>query len=186
MGANWNYAILSKMAKQYGGPEIFLEMLKAEAINIGKRKMIPYIAIASFSGIGIGIAVKSVIDAFRNTKSEENIRVLSDQIIKGIEEYDKEHPETAEGKQMFSNPFREESLLTFNDKTSEVLENLANDWDVMTDFGNNQTENDLIVLLTNHDQMTIYSYYITYKNNDTFDADALKKAVELFRIESDD
>lgn len=86
---------------------------------------------------------------------------------------------------MFSNPFREESYLAFNDKTSEILEDLANDWDVLTDFGNDQTENDLIVLLTNHDQMTIYSYYAAYKNNDTFDEDALKKAIELFRTETD-
>lgn len=185
MGANWNYALLSKMAKKAGGPEVLLEMIKREAIAVGKKKMAPFVAIAGLGGIGLGIGIKAVIDAFKNTKSEENVQALSSELIEGIKKYDNEHPGETEGKQMINNPFREASYLSFNEKTSELLEKMACDWDVMTDFGNSPTEEDLIVVVTNHDAMKIYSYYIVNKNGESFDADALEKAIEQFRIESD-
>lgn len=74
MAKTWDYAELSRIAKQYGGPEKFLEIIKSyskqtgiaegirkgisigveEGIKLGKGKMLPIVVLALAGGAAAG------------------------------------------------------------------------------------------------------------------------------------
>lgn len=49
----WDYAELSKMAKENGGPEKFVDF----HINSGKRKMFPWIGAAAAAGAATTVVI---------------------------------------------------------------------------------------------------------------------------------
>lgn len=89
---SWNYAELSKAAKAVGGPEALTELL----IQSGKNQMVPWVALFSVVGIGVGICIEKAFDFFRDRKkiSEQDVELAKQEIIRGINEYDAIHPES--------------------------------------------------------------------------------------------
>lgn len=117
MSTGWNYSDLSKLAKQYGGPEKLLEVIKKssvqkcikqgieQGIKIGKGKMIPVVVLAIAGGaVAGGTAVYyAVSKKFADEKKGEQISeeeaaaaeaILIEEIKKAETEAEKEITES--------------------------------------------------------------------------------------------
>lgn len=95
----WNYAELSKAAKEAGGPEKLMDLLIESGKDTGHKEMLPVVGIAL--GIGaLGYAgISKLVKFFKKKKkiSPEAVEAAKAELIKGIEEYDAAHPEGNEG-----------------------------------------------------------------------------------------
>ena len=98
---SWNYAELSKLAKQYGGPELFVETLTTGNQAIGRSQMLPWVAVAFFGGSVANWLIGKAIDYF-SKPTEAEIEIARQNLIKGIKDYDAAHDESA-GKEDDSN-----------------------------------------------------------------------------------
>ena len=89
----WDYAELSKVAKENGGPEEMLSLVRESGIDIGHKEMLPVVGI----GIGIGAlgyaGISRLVNLFKNKEeiSPEAIETAKKELINGIEEYDATH-----------------------------------------------------------------------------------------------
>lgn len=98
---SWNYAELSKLAKENGGPEALVEKLVQsgidQGISEGKNSMAPVIVVATgialAAGAGITVGIQKIIEHFNKQKySQEEIEKTKEEIIQGIKEYDEMNP----------------------------------------------------------------------------------------------
>lgn len=82
----WNYAELSKMAKENGGPEKFVEIL----INSGKKQMIPWLGVALAGGMASTLGIQKVVKYFSQKKamSDEAVEIAKQELIQGIKDYE--------------------------------------------------------------------------------------------------
>lgn len=83
---SWNYAELSQLAKEAGGPEKLVEQLIESGKASGRTEMLPLVAAAAAAGFGIA----KLIDHF-TTKVKESKAAVEEakaEIIQGIKEYD--------------------------------------------------------------------------------------------------
>lgn len=91
----WDYAELSKAAKEAGGPEKLMDTLIESGKDSGHKEMLPVVAIAL--GIGaLGYAgISKLVKYFKKKKkiSPEAVEEAKAELIRGIEEYDAAHPE---------------------------------------------------------------------------------------------
>lgn len=94
----WDYAELSKAAKEAGGPEKLMDLLIESGKDAGHKEMLPVVAIAL--GIGsLGYAgINKLVKFFKKKKkiSPEAVEAAKAELIKGIEEYDAAHPDESE------------------------------------------------------------------------------------------
>lgn len=94
----WDYAELSKAAKEAGGPEQLMDVLIESGKDAGYKEMFPVVVIAL--GIGaLGYAgIRKLIGFFNRKKriSPEAVEAAKAELIKGIEEYDAAHQEMVE------------------------------------------------------------------------------------------
>lgn len=86
---SWNYAELSKAAKEAGGPEALMDIL----VKSGREQMVPWMAGIAVVGIGAGIGISKGISYLKNRRkaSEQKVEDAKQELIKGIKEYDEEH-----------------------------------------------------------------------------------------------
>jgi len=82
----WNYAELSRLAKDSGGPEKLLELL----VKSGEKKILPWVGVAFAGGIAITVGVQKVIKHFSNKKniSVTEVELAKKELIQGIKDYD--------------------------------------------------------------------------------------------------
>lgn len=87
----WNYAELSKMAKENGGPEALIETFIAE----GRKQMLPVVGIAVISGSIATVVAQKAIAYLKEKKgqSTEALEAAKKELIQGIEDYDKSQGE---------------------------------------------------------------------------------------------
>lgn len=87
----WDYAELSKMAKENGGPEKFVDLL----INSGKRKMFPWIGAAAAAGVATTVVFQKAYKYLSDKKAELNtaMELAKQELIQGIKDYDATHNE---------------------------------------------------------------------------------------------
>ncbi len=97
---SWDYADLSKRAKSAGGPEKLLDLIESAAKKDGIFSMFPWLGLALALGIGIGVSIKKLIDHFRGKKklSKKELEQAKAELIQGIKDYDKAHPEVEESE----------------------------------------------------------------------------------------
>lgn len=83
---SWDYAELSKMAKENGGPEKLMEIL----VNSGKKKMIPWIGVAFAGGFALCASGQKIIKFFTKNdgQSDISVEVAKQDLIHGIKDYD--------------------------------------------------------------------------------------------------
>ena len=95
MGADWDYAKLSKAAKEVGGPEELINVIIEAAKDTGHKEMLPVVGIAL--GIGaLGYAgISELVKYFKKKKkiSPKAVDAAKSELIQGIKEYDAAHPE---------------------------------------------------------------------------------------------
>jgi len=95
---HWNYAILSHMAKLNGGPEVLVEKLINSGVIKGRKSMLPIVAGASAMSFLVGAVIRPYGDKlmhklFNNKYTPEEIEDAKKELIEGIKEYDKTHPD---------------------------------------------------------------------------------------------
>ena len=84
---DWNYAWLSRLAKQHGGPEQLIDNL----VKSGRVQMIPLVVGAFIAGSSVPKLLK-----YLKTKYDESIyagELAKQEIIQGIKNYDATHPD---------------------------------------------------------------------------------------------
>ena len=81
-----NYAELSKMAKENGGPEKFVEIL----INSSKKEMIPWLGVALAGGMASTLGIQKVVKYFSQKKamSDEAVEIAKQELIQEIKDYE--------------------------------------------------------------------------------------------------
>lgn len=87
----WNYAKLSKMAKALGGPEKLVNTIFDAGLKKGRWQMLPIALV----GIPVGYGISKLVDFFKKKKqaSDEELEAAKQELIRGIQEYDRNHPE---------------------------------------------------------------------------------------------
>lgn len=92
----WDYAELSKVAKEFGGPEKFMEHIVVVSKKAGQTEMIPYVVGAFFGGGAIVFAFTKAINYFQKKKgaTQAELEAAKAEIINGIKEYETSHPES--------------------------------------------------------------------------------------------
>lgn len=89
----WDYAELSKAAKEVGGPEKLMDVLVESGKDVGHREMLPLVGIAVVVG-ALGYAGIIKLVEFFKKKGEllpEEVEKAKKELIQGIEKYDEEH-----------------------------------------------------------------------------------------------
>lgn len=91
----WNYAELSKSAKEVGGPEKLMDILVESGKVTGRKEMLPIVGIA----LGIGALGYAGIKKFANyfnqkaKVSPEAVQLAKEELIQGIKDYDEKQLE---------------------------------------------------------------------------------------------
>jgi polyhydroxyalkanoate synthesis regulator phasin len=92
---SWNYAELSKAAKNFGGPEKYADTLVKYGKHTGRKEMIPIVGVAL--GLGaIGYAgVQNLVARLKKKEelSTEAARQAKEALIQNIKNYDETHPD---------------------------------------------------------------------------------------------
>lgn len=90
----WDYAKLSKVAKDVGGPEKLMDLLFEAGKDAGHKEMLPIIGIALGIGALLYAGISELLRFFKKKEqiSPEEVEVAKAELIKGIEEYDVTHP----------------------------------------------------------------------------------------------
>lgn len=86
----WDYAELSKLAKENGGPERLIEILIEAGVEAGKKKTLPLVGVAFAGGIVITLGVQKIIKYFSEKSKTSNIELenAKKEIIQGIDDYE--------------------------------------------------------------------------------------------------
>ena len=94
----WDYAELSKMAKDNGGPEELLKKIEENARSDGQASMIPWVVIAAVVSPFVVYGVKK-LDGYIKEKraiTQANIDEAKAELVHGINDYDNAHSEDNE------------------------------------------------------------------------------------------
>ena len=79
---------------------------------------------------------------------------------------------------MKNNPFLDASYYTLKTRLCDKLEEIGDEWEIITDDGEKATDSDLYMLLLQYDLEEIYFDYIAEKEGDEFDHKTLHEVVE--------
>ena len=96
----WDYAELSKAAKEAGGPEKLLDLIEEGGKSIGRMEgqssMVPWIGVAALTA-----GVIKLRDHFKAKKaiSQAAVDEAKAELIQGIKEYDANHPDENEDEE---------------------------------------------------------------------------------------
>ena len=93
MPKNWDYAELSKLAKQTGGAEKCIEIIEKSSRSAGKVEMIPVLG-AAIAGTAVLTAVTmKAIEYFKakRKQSQAELEQAKQELIDGINQYNAEH-----------------------------------------------------------------------------------------------
>ena len=80
---DWNYAQLSRSAKQMGGPEKMVETITSNARTNGRMDMLPWIGLAMVVGYGAKLIVEKVKGRIERRKEEA--RKAEEELIQAME-----------------------------------------------------------------------------------------------------
>lgn len=89
----WNYAELSRAAKEAGGPEAFVDTLAEVSREQGRLEMTPWLGVAFAGGVGVVFGISKLIKWFKTKQdeSQEKVDKAKTQLASEIEKYDLEH-----------------------------------------------------------------------------------------------
>lgn len=88
----WNYAELSKAAKEAGGPEAYIDFLEKVNRQKGRSEMLPWIVV---SALGASLVTAKIVNVIKSRKQlkENEIEAVKSELIEKINEYDSKHIE---------------------------------------------------------------------------------------------
>lgn len=102
MAQNWDYAELSKAAKEAGGPEKYVEILEKASREAGKLEMLPWVGIAAIGASLLTAATVKFVDCFKlkKRKKQEDIEAAKQEIVLGIKTYDADYESNGDNPHM--------------------------------------------------------------------------------------
>ena len=99
---DWKYANLSKEAKLAGGPEKYVDDIEKNAWSLGRKdgqaSMIPLLIILALVYGSIELAKWIKKSMTEKRLSEKELEQAKAELIQGIKDYDKAHPEVEESE----------------------------------------------------------------------------------------
>ena len=113
----WDYAELSRKAKEFGGPENFVNLLEAEAKEQGRNELLAelmqyaeldntsskttiLLGIGALIGAAAGVVLSAVLGKhYLAKKQQELIDKAKSELIEGIKAYDEAHPDPEENEE---------------------------------------------------------------------------------------
>lgn len=93
MANNWDYAELSKAAKEAGGPTKYIETLEQSSREAGKMEMLPWIGVAAVGASFLTAGAIKIVDYLKGKKARNQMAIeeAKHELIEGIKEYDTAH-----------------------------------------------------------------------------------------------
>lgn len=87
----WDYAELSKVAKEFGGPEKYIEFLEEINRQKGKSEMLPWIWVSALGASLLTLSTIKIVNITRSHKQkrESEGEMAKAELIAKINEYDK-------------------------------------------------------------------------------------------------
>jgi hypothetical protein len=87
---SWNYAELSKTAKNLGGPENYADTLTEYGRHTGHMEMLPLVGVVLGLGVIGGAGIQKFITNFRKNRenSKKAAQQARDKLIQDIQDYD--------------------------------------------------------------------------------------------------
>ena len=94
MAQDWDYAILSKNAKEAGGPEKLVEIIEKAGEKNGMMKMVP----AVIGAVAVTAITMKAIEYFKakRKQGQAELEQAKQELIDGINQYDAEHENDTE------------------------------------------------------------------------------------------
>ena len=98
MPKNWDYAELSKLAKQTGGAEKCIEIIEKSSRSVGKVEMIPVLGVAIAGTAVLTAVTMKAIEYFKakRKQSQAELEQAKQELIDGINQYNAEHENDTE------------------------------------------------------------------------------------------
>lgn len=87
----WDYADLSKAAKEAGGPEKLMELLIESGKETGRSEMIPVVIIAVFITMGAAYVGDRLVKFRKKKISQKEVESAKSELVRGIMDYDATH-----------------------------------------------------------------------------------------------
>lgn len=94
----WDYAELSKAAKEAGGPEKYIEFLEESNRQKGKEEMLPWMWITALGSSLLTIGTVKIVNVIKSRKKikESELKAVKLELIEKINEYDSNSIEEGE------------------------------------------------------------------------------------------
>lgn len=91
----WNYAELSKAAKEAGGPEKYIEFLEEVNRQKGRSEMVPWMGVAALGASLLTIGTVKIVNIIKSRKvtKENEIEAVKLELTEKINEYASKHIE---------------------------------------------------------------------------------------------
>lgn len=91
----WNYAELSKAAKEVGGPEKYIEFLEEVNRQKGRSEMVPWMGVAALGASLLTIGTVKIVNIIKSRKvtKENEIEAVKLELTEKINEYASKHIE---------------------------------------------------------------------------------------------
>lgn len=119
----WDYAELSKAAKEAGGPEKLTELITEAGKQEGRSEMMPVVGVALGVGVLSTLGISELVKFFKRKKiSPEEVEANKAEIIQGIKDYDATHPEELRATDSCERPMSNQ-----DEDETEVTEKLKED-----------------------------------------------------------
>lgn len=99
----WDYAKLAQLAKAEGGPDELINTLIQRGVEIGTKRTQGKVGLAALGGVFLGTGITILIEALINKKprvSEEESKTAAQELINGINEYEKELEKSPEKERL--------------------------------------------------------------------------------------
>ena len=89
----WDYAELSKAAKEAGGPEKDIEFLEEVNRQKGRSEMLPWVGVAALGASLLTVGTVKIVNVIKSRKQikENEIAEVKLELVEKINEYDSKH-----------------------------------------------------------------------------------------------
>ena len=103
MKQNWDYAKLSKAAKEAGGPKKYVDLLESASKKAGKMEMLPWIGIAAIGSSLLTVTTIKVANYIKSKKTatQNEIELAKEDLLSSTKGSDTTHTKEEKNSEAF-------------------------------------------------------------------------------------